>query len=75
MIKVESPITVPRRKSVTGRRLGGCILFKTNFPLGNVTKGGFENDDNRHETRNANEGEADVRAGEDGPGFHVGCLN
>jgi len=50
-------------------------LTESEFAIGNVAERGFENDYNRHEARNANEGEADVGAREDGPGFHVGCLN
>jgi hypothetical protein len=71
MIRVESPMTIPKRKSVTGRRLGGCIFAEGKFALGHVAKGGTENDDHAHKTGESNEGEADVRAREDGPGFHL----
>ena len=63
-------MNVPSRQSITGRRLCSGILTEGDFALGNVTEGGFENDDDRHEARKANEGEADVGAREDGPGFH-----
>jgi hypothetical protein len=71
MIRVKSPMTVPRRKSVTGRRLGGCILFEGKFALGHIAKCGAENDDDAGQTSKPNEGEADVGAREDGPGFHL----
>jgi hypothetical protein len=71
MIRVESPRKVPRRDSITGRRLGGCIFAEGEFALGDVTERGAEYDDHAHKTREANEGEADVGSREDGPGFHV----
>jgi hypothetical protein len=76
MIKVESPMTVPRRQSITGLRL--CSLGITadrKFALVDIAGGRGKHYDNGSETSEANEGEADVRAGKDGPGFHVGCLN
>ena len=68
---VLSPRKVPRRDSITGRRLGGCIFAEGEFALGDVTEHGAENDDHAHKTGESNEGEADVRSREDGPGFHL----
>ncbi len=64
-------MTVPRRKSVTGLRLCSGILTEGEFALGYVAKGGAEDDDDAGQAGEANEGEADVRAREDGPGFHL----
>lgn len=64
-------MTVPRRQSVTGRRLCSGILTKGYFTFGDIAKGGFEDDGNRGKTDEAHEGEDDVVAGEDGPGFHL----
>ena len=47
--KVKSPITVPRRKSVTGLRLCSGILTEGEFALGNVTERGAEDDDDAGE--------------------------
>jgi hypothetical protein len=71
MSMVQSPRKVPRRDSITGRRLGGCIFTEGEFALGYITERGAENDDHAHKTGESNEGEADVRAREDGPGFHL----
>lgn len=71
MIRVESPMTIPKRKSVTGLRLCSGILTEGEFALGYVAKCGAENDDDAGQTSKPNEGEADVRAREDGPGFHL----
>ena len=68
--RVKSPMTVPRRKSVTGLRLCSGILTEGKFALGDVTERGAKDDDDAGETCKTDEGEADVRAREDGPGFH-----
>jgi hypothetical protein len=68
---VQSPRKVPRRDSITGRRLGGCIFAEGEFAIGYVAKGGAEDDDDAGEAGKTNEGEADVRSREDGPGFHL----
>ena len=68
--RVKSPMTVPRRKSVTGLRLCSGILTEGKFALGDVTERGAKDDDDTHKAGKPNEGEADVRAREDGPGFH-----
>ena len=65
-------MTVPRRKSVTGLRLCSLgIIAEGKFALGYVAKGGAEDDDDAGQACESNEGEADVRAREDGPGFHL----
>ncbi len=64
-------MTVPRRKSVTGLRLCSGILTEGEFALGYVAKGGAEDDDDAGQACEANEGEANVRAREDGPGLHL----
>jgi hypothetical protein len=71
MIRVRSPMTVPRRKSVTGRRLCSGILTESKFALGYVAERGAEDDDYTGQTSKPNESEADVGAREDGPGFHL----
>jgi hypothetical protein len=68
---VKSPRRVPRRDSITGLRLCSGIVTKRDFTLGNVAKGGSEDDDDAGQTCEADEGEAEVRTREDGPGFHV----
>ena len=70
-----SPITVPRRQSVTGLRLCSGIFTKGDFAIGNVAKGGTKDNDYAGETSETNEGQADVVAREDGPGFHVSWLD
>jgi hypothetical protein len=62
---------VPRRQSVTGRRLCSGIFTEGDFAIGNVAKGGFEDDENAGKTSEADEGQTDVVAREDGPGFHL----
>jgi hypothetical protein len=47
------------------------IIAEGKFALGYVAKGGAENDDDAGQACESNEGEADVRAREDGPGFHL----
>jgi hypothetical protein len=47
------------------------ITADRNFALGGVTERGFEDYDNGNETREADEGQADVVSREDGPGFHL----
>ena len=72
MITERSPITVPRRRSVTGRRL--CSLDITadrNFALGGITERGTKDNDYAGETSETNEGQTDVVTREDGPGFHL----
>ena len=64
-------MTVPRRKSITGLRLCSGILTESKFALGHIAKCGAENDDDTGQTSKPNESEADVRAREDGPGFHL----
>ncbi len=64
-------MTVPRRKSVTGLRLCSGILTEGEFALGYITERGAENDDDAGQACEADEGEADVRAREDGPGLHL----
>jgi hypothetical protein len=64
-------MTVPRRKSITGLRLCSGILTESKFALGHIAKCGAEDDDDAGEAGNTNEGEADVGAREDGPGFHL----
>ena len=71
MITERSPITVPSRRSVTGRRLCSGILTEGDFASGDITERGFEDYGNGNETSEADEGEADVRAGEEVPGFHL----
>jgi hypothetical protein len=71
MARVRSPMTVPRRKSVTGLRLCSGILTEGEFALGYITERGAENDDDAGQACEADEGEADVRAREDGPGLHL----
>jgi hypothetical protein len=71
MIRVKSPMTVPRRKSVTGLRLCSGILTESKFALGHIAKCGAEDDDDAGQTSKPNEGETDVRSREDGPGFHL----
>jgi hypothetical protein len=71
MMIVQSPMTVPTRKSVTGLRLCSGIVTEGEFALGNVTERGAEDDDDASETCKADEGNADVRTREDGPGFHL----
>jgi len=71
MARVQSPRKVPRRDSITGLRLCSGILTKGEFALGYVAKGGAEDDDDAGQACESNEGEADVRTREDGPGFHV----
>jgi hypothetical protein len=66
MARVRSPMTVPRRKSVTGLRLCSGILTEGEFALGYITERGAENDDDAGQAC-----EADVRAREDGPGLHL----
>jgi len=69
---VQSPITVPSRQSVTGLRLCSLgILAEGYFAFGDIAKGGFEDNENASKTSKTDEGEADVRAREDGPGFHL----
>ena len=68
---VQSPRKVPRRDSITGLRLCSGIVTEGKFALGYVAKGGAEDDDNAGQAGEADEGEADVRAREDGPGFHL----
>jgi hypothetical protein len=70
MARVQSPRKVPRRDSITGLRLCSGILTKGEFALGYVAKGGAKDDDDAGQTCEADEGEADVRTREDGPGFH-----
>ena len=64
-------MTVPRRQSVTGRRLCSGILTEGDFASGDITERGFEDYNNGNETSETDEGQADVRAGEEVPGFHV----
>ena len=71
MIRVESPRKVPRRDSITGRRLCSGILTEIDFAFGDITKGGTENDDDAGKSSKPNESEADVGSREDGPGFHL----
>jgi hypothetical protein len=75
MERVQSPRKVPRRDSITGLRLCSGIVTEGKFALGYVAKGGAEDDDDAGQACEANEGEADVRAREDGPGFHVSWLD
>jgi hypothetical protein len=75
MIRVESPRKVPRRDSITGRRLGGCIFAEGELAIDYVAKGGTENDDDAGKSSKPNESEADVRSREDGPGFHLFFCN
>jgi len=62
---------VPRRQSVTGRRLCSGIFTEGDFAIGNVAKGGTKDNDYAGKTSEANEGQTDVVAREDGPGFHL----
>jgi hypothetical protein len=71
MARVQSPRKVPRRDSITGLRLCSGILTEGEFTLGNVTERGAEDDDDAGEACKADEGKPDVRAREDGPGFHL----
>ena len=69
---VQSPRKVPRKDSITGLRL--CSLDITadrNFALVDIAGGRCKHYDNGNETGNADEGQADVVAREDGPGFHL----
>ena len=68
---MQSPRKVPSRDSITGRRLCSGILTEGNFALGGVTERGAEDDYNAGETCEADESQTDVRAREDGPGFHL----
>ena len=68
---VQSPRKVPRKDSITGLRLCSGILTEGNFALGGVTERGAEDDYNAGETCEADESQTDVRAREDGPGFHL----
>ena len=68
---MQSPRKVPRRDSVTGRRLCSGIFTESDFAIGNVAKGGTKDNDYTGETSEANEGQTDVVAREDGPGFHL----
>jgi hypothetical protein len=70
MARVQSPRKVPRRDSITGLRLCSGILTEGKFALGYITERGAEDDDDAGEASEADEGEADVRTREDGPGFH-----
>jgi hypothetical protein len=45
-------------------------LTESKFALGYIAERGAEDDDNTDQTCEADEGEADVRTREDGPGFH-----
>ncbi len=63
-------MTVPRKDSITGLRLCSGILTEGEFALGNITERGAEDDDDAGETCKTDEGEANVRTREDGPGFH-----
>lgn len=47
------------------------ITAEGNLAIGHVAKGGAEDDDDAGKTREADEGEADVRAREEVPGFHL----
>jgi hypothetical protein len=49
MIRVESPMTTPKRKSVTGLRLCSGILTEGKFALGYITERGAEDDDDAGE--------------------------
>jgi hypothetical protein len=72
MIMVQSPRKVPRKDSITGLRL--CSLDITadrDFALVDIAGGRCKHYDNGNETRETNEGQADVVAREDGPGFHL----
>ena len=68
---MQSPRKVPRRDSITGLRLCSGILTEGEFALGYVAERGAEDDDDAGEAGKTNEGEADVGAREDGPGFHL----
>lgn len=75
MIRVESPRKVPRRDSITGLRLCSGILTEGEFALGHIAERGFKNHNHANQTSETDEGEGEVGGREDGPGFHVGCLN
>lgn len=62
---------MPKRQSVTGRRLCSGILTDRKFTLGGVTERSAKDYDYASETSEADEGEADVRAREEVPGFHL----
>ena len=67
---VKSPMTDPRRASVTGLRLCSGIVTENEFAFGHIAKCGAENNNDAGQACETDEGEADVRAREDGPGFH-----
>ena len=72
MIMVQSPRKAPRKDSITGLRL--CSLDITadrDFALVDIASGRCKHYDNGNETGKTNEGQADVVAREDRPGFHV----
>jgi hypothetical protein len=70
MARVQSPRKCPRRDSITGLRLCSGILTEGKFALGYITERGAEDDDDAGKASKTDEGEANVRTREDGPGFH-----
>ena len=66
---------MPRRQSVTGRRLCSGILTEGDFALGGITERGTKDDNNGSKTNKAENCQGNVGAREDGPGLHLGGLN
>ena len=75
-----SAITATARKKppislIRGIRLWSGIVTEIEFAFGHVAERSREHDPNAYETGKTDNSNAQIRAGEVGPGFHVICFN
>ena len=67
MRMVQSPRKVPRKDSIAGLRLCSGIIAEGDFAFDSTTKSRAEDNPDADESSDADEGEADVGAGEGRP--------
>lgn len=71
---MENPKAKPPVSRIRGIRLCSGIFTESEFAIVNVAERSAEDDGDKGETHEADEGQNDVVASEERPGFHVSSL-